>query len=173
MIVYRTINKIFFNQYENHEKIKGSNINSILHGRNVGISYNNHNYTYDVNYIHFFKDLFDALDLKKQRFTDKQEECIILAFDIPEKILKKYEGRGGYDFNSTISTAVEYAIPEKVYQPKWYSNIFDETKIELKEREQIDYSEIKFGFYGQTNEVIDAYIQQHVINNNSKELERE
>ena len=169
MIVFRTICKDFLSQYENHKKVEGSNINGILNGREYGISYNNHNYCYNVKYIHFFKDLIDTIDLKKQRFEEKKEECLILAFDIPAKILKTFEGRGGYDFDSKTVTAIEYAIPEKEYDPKWFLSVVDETEQKQVERVKVDYSKISFGFHSQTNEEIDSYIKQHTLIENPKD----
>lgn len=163
MIVYRTVNENFVHKYLNKEKVEGANINTILNGRDYGIAYNNHNYWYNIKYLHFFRDLIDAVDLKKQRFEENKESCGILFFDIPEKILKQYEGRGGYDFDSKSVTAVEYAIPEKIYNPKWFKKIIDETFVDLKSRLEVDYKNIGFGFYSQSNEEIDLYIKNHSV----------
>ncbi len=163
MLVYRTIKKDLLSQYQNHEKVKGSNINTILSARYFGISYNNHHYLYDVKYLHFFRDLIDAVDLKKQRFEDKQEHCVILAFEIPDSILKKFDGRGGYQFDNTEVTAVEYAIPEEKYKPEWFKSVVDDDEEKQYKRKNVDYSKIGFGFHGQTNKEIDDYIKEHII----------
>lgn len=160
MLAYRVVDSDTLDNYKQGYKITGAKVNSILSGREFGIYFNNYNYRYDKRYLHFFRDLIDAFDYKKQREIDKNKEFLVISFDMPEEILKRYEGRGGYEFNKKQVTAVEYAIPDKKYNPQWFKEIISCDQI-VMQREEVDYSLASFGFYGKSNGEIDSYIEKH------------
>ena len=168
MVVYRRINKSEVDKYFNNTKIKGKEINSVLHGRSFGIYFNNHPYLYDQKYLHFFKDLVDARDYVSQ--IKSGVDSVVLAFEIPDKILKRFEGRGLYEFNDETVVAIEYALPDRLYKNDWIKSLVDENELISCKRKKVDYKEFGFGDISNSNAEIDKYIRDHTVKKREREI---
>lgn len=83
--------------------------NLSLIGRNFkNESKNNHNYLQEKRYVHFFKDEVSIL------YLSSRIKRYLCTYDIPEEILKKYEGIGYYMDHINFRNqekVVEYAVP--------------------------------------------------------------
>ncbi len=103
-------------------------VNQILNNQffdNIGSFYSNfgcniHNYDKDKRYLHFFKSKASLLYLNtlKNRY--------ICVYDIPNRLLQKYLGKGKYRDLINFAELVEveeYAIPSKLLKFKYLQSI--------------------------------------------------
>lgn len=118
MRVYRGIKlQEVINMYKNesNERINNSSLNT-------------HIYMDDKEYIHFFRYYEFAeyyFNLKKDGSYDRVNDNYILFMiaNIPDEILKKYQGFGFYQLNNEDTFMPEYAIPTDLFKPEYIVNI--------------------------------------------------
>lgn len=118
MRVYRCIKlQEVINKYkkQNNKKIESSNLNT-------------HTYYDEKEYIHFFRYCKFAeyyFNLHKDGSYDKVNDNYILYMvaNIPDEILKEYQGFGFYKLGNEDVIIPEYAIPTELFKTEYIVNI--------------------------------------------------